>query len=60
MSSVVQNFGSAPINNNNKEEEEMIPGSDLVENTNLSLPTDMILQAAMALKNQVTTLFWVY
>lgn len=57
MSSVVQNFGSAPINNNNKEEEEMIPGSDLVENTNLSLPTDMILQAAMALKNQVTTLF---
>ena len=57
MSSVVQNFGSAPINNNNKEEEEMIPGSDLVENTNLSLPADMILQAAMALKNQVTTLF---
>lgn len=58
MSSVVQNFGSAPINNNNKEEEEMIPGSDLVENTNLSLPADMILQAAMALKNQVVKKTW--
>lgn len=55
MSSVLQNFGSSPINSN-KEEEEMIQGSDLVQTLDPNTNLDMILQAAMSLKDQVTTL----